>query len=861
MSRPTPTAVASAALTSSVPSYGEDDVNNSLVADAAAYNEYASASVEVSNGHVATHSHLLTFVRSVRDIDRNSRRKFLYTIPLAASSSSSVPTLASTSSSSATEALPPIPPQELPKEVAWRLPSPSGDKIAVLIETSHTGGDTAAAKIDYVLEVWTHGGQHLERRIKLNPKLHGRVVWDVGGFGIPSWNALETALVYPAERVAPTVRSFFDPKDEENIMSAAPKAGASDHVPLSSIGGKYTVGWGKDESWGELYSKQAALVDLFCLDVTTGHVGKIRNVPGGDSDRCHDQSAWSSQGYALGQPVWSPDGTSVVYVGLDAGGGDEMPRRLGLVYCGQRPRKLYCSSVRNLVESLSRHKDRQDSGLSPTEDEPYIPLTPQLRIARSPRFSLRQTDDSYKLVFLATEKSFDTHFGCLGLHTLDWVDGVPVLASHSILVGQVWNPNNDDESRSSSRDRVDGMAFAGVYEQELLSSCFLSKDYMVLNTNWGSCTKVIRVSLISGAVDMLCIGTNHSSAELVCLAPDRSVVVLTKEPNRPGLLHCIPSSALVAETLALDLPVDQTFQLLSIAATRFSPVPQSPVLDFTAELRTLSSVPAVEGVDGSMVVQSILLRPDRSKHPNPPLIVVPHGGPHSVSTTSYQPFYAYLCGHGGYALLLVNYRGSIGFGQASVEALPTRIGTMDVADVVAATQELVATGLVDPQRVGICGGSHGGFLAAHCTAQFPDLFKAAVMRNPVVNIASMVTATDIPDWCYVEALGSYDPSKYRPPTKEAIDAMWEKSPVRHMEAVTAPTLVALGLSDLRVPPSQGREWYHSLRSMGVETRLLVYPEDAHAISGVEAEADHWVNIKRWFDKYFVVASLEQNSET
>jgi acylaminoacyl-peptidase len=241
-------------------------------------------------------------------------------------------------------------------------------------------------------------------------------------------------------------------------------------------------------------------------------------------------------------------------------------------------------------------------------------------------------------------------------------------------------------------------------------------------------------------------------------------------------------------------------------------------------------------------------RRDESK-PLPPLIVVPHGGPHSVSTTAYLHSYAFLCGHGGYAILLVNYRGSTGFGQASIEALLTRIGKMDVADVVAATRQVVDAGIVDSERIGLCGGSHGGFLTAHCTAQHPELFKVAAMRNPVVNIATMVSTTDIPDWCYVEAVGSYDWTQYRPPNQQQLCAMWDASPVRHMESVKAPTLVALGLSDLRVPPSQGLEWYHSLRSMGVPTSLLTYPDDDHAIGGVASEADHWINVKRWFDRY------------
>jgi acylaminoacyl-peptidase len=204
----------------------------------------------------------------------------------------------------------------------------------------------------------------------------------------------------------------------------------------------------------------------------------------------------------------------------------------------------------------------------------------------------------------------------------------------------------------------------------------------------------------------------------------------------------------------------------------------------------------------------------------------------------------------GYALLLPNYRGSTGFGQNGIDALPARIGRMDVDDVVAATETLRRSGLVDPDRIGICGGSHGGFLTAHCTSQHPDLFKAAVMRNPVVNIPSMVTATDIPDWCYVEACGSpYHWNEFKPPTSEELAAMYDRSPIKAIDRVKAPTLVALGMVDLRVPPSQGLEWYHSLRSRGVPTKLLAYPEDDHAIAGVASEPDHWINIKQWFNKH------------
>jgi acylaminoacyl-peptidase len=255
--------------------------------------------------------------------------------------------------------------------------------------------------------------------------------------------------------------------------------------------------------------------------------------------------------------------------------------------------------------------------------------------------------------------------------------------------------------------------------------------------------------------------------------------------------------------------------------------------------------------DVKVDVSSILLLPDDAGNEKLPLIVVPHGGPHSATPTSFVPSYGYLCQHGKYAVLHVNFRGSTGFGQAALESLAGNAGTQDVLDVVAATRAAIDTGAIDPERVGICGGSHGGFLAAHLSGQHPDLFKVASMRNPCINIASMVTATDIPDWCYVETLGigKYEWDNFRAPSKEENDKMWDNSPIAHLENVKAPTLVALGMKDRRVPPSQGLEYFHSLRAKSLPTKLLVYEDCDHAIDRVVSEADFWINTKQWFDKH------------
>jgi acylaminoacyl-peptidase len=165
-----------------------------------------------------------------------------------------------------------------------------------------------------------------------------------------------------------------------------------------------------------------------------------------------------------------------------------------------------------------------------------------------------------------------------------------------------------------------------------------------------------------------------------------------------------------------------------------------------------------------------------------------------------------------------------GFGKELLETLPGRIGVQDVFDIFAATESLLAVSapsspsppspsrggdmtaplppaaahrsypLVDERKLGIMGGSHGGFLAAHCIGQRPAFFQAAVLRNPVTNVLANSMTSDIGDWCVVEGCGAgaYDFSKFASPTMAEHAQMFECSPVRY--ALPLPCLASVPLS-------------------------------------------------------------------
>ena len=183
-------------------------------------------------------------------------------------------------------------------------------------------------------------------------------------------------------------------------------------------------------------------------------------------------------------------------------------------------------------------------------------------------------------------------------------------------------------------------------------------------------------------------------------------------------------------------------------------VPQ--VTDFMATARTrlvggdlltnIAEDPELEGKFKRFYGTKYLRPKLESASDRPPTIIIPHGGPHGFSSAAFVPSHVALAMM-GYQLYLPNYPGSIGGKDDSyVQELIGHCGDKDVQYCMDLVTLLCEQGIANPGQIYVMGGSHGGFIAAHLISQFPSAFRAAVMRNPVIDIATNVVQTDIPDW-------------------------------------------------------------------------------------------------------------------
>lgn len=223
-----------------------------------------------------------------------------------------------------------------------------------------------------------------------------------------------------------------------------------------------------------------------------------------------------------------------------------------------------------------------------------------------------------------------------------------------------------------------------------------------------------------------------------------------------------------------------------------------------------------------------------------PMITVVHGGPASASTPNFMErgTNADLIA-AGYYLFYPNPRGSYGQGEAFVQANRRDFGGGDLRDILTGIDAVEKVAPVDDNRLGMMGGSYGGFMSMWTNTQ-TNRFKAIVAGAGLSNWISYYGTNGIDQWM----LPFFGKTLY-----EDYDAYKAPSAIYFMKTAKTPTFIYVGERDIEVPPTQSVEYWHALKDLGVPTSLVIYAEEGHGIRSPANAADLRKRTIAWFDKY------------
>ena len=225
-----------------------------------------------------------------------------------------------------------------------------------------------------------------------------------------------------------------------------------------------------------------------------------------------------------------------------------------------------------------------------------------------------------------------------------------------------------------------------------------------------------------------------------------------------------------------------------------------------------------------------------------PSILEIHGGPQTQYGNSLMHEFYFLAAK-GYIVHFCNPRGGRGYGEEHTRAIWNDWGNRDYADLMAWTDHISKRPFIDKKRMGVTGGSYGGFMTTWIIGH-TDRFAGAVAQRVVSNLISMRGSSDF-NWSFQVMFGG------KPPWED-LDNFWRMSPMKYIGQAKTPTLVIHSEHDMRCDQEQGEQVYVALKQLGVDTELVLFPDSPHGLSRAGRTDRRIVrlgHIERWFDKY------------
>jgi len=245
-------------------------------------------------------------------------------------------------------------------------------------------------------------------------------------------------------------------------------------------------------------------------------------------------------------------------------------------------------------------------------------------------------------------------------------------------------------------------------------------------------------------------------------------------------------------------------------------------------------------VDGTVISAFLWVPNGLKRDGSAPGVVLPHGGPTGQTTDSFNRTAIALVSR-GYVVIAPNVRGSTGYGKAFQKMNIKDLGGADLVDEVSGVKFMEATGYVDPKKIGITGGSYGGYMTLMAIGKTPDIWRAAVEQYGIIDWKTMLAHED-------PELQEYEKSLLGDPVKDA-KVYADDSPITFIRNEKAPLLVLQGDNDIRVPKEEAVQIVDILKGEGRTVDAHYYANEGHGFAKRENQIDALERTIAWFETY------------
>lgn len=335
-----------------------------------------------------------------------------------------------------------------------------------------------------------------------------------------------------------------------------------------------------------------------------------------------------------------------------------------------------------------------------------------------------------------------------------------------------------------------------------------------------------------GAIEVYLVDTATLKARRLELGPG-----LNNLPATPASFSPDGSRLLVAHESTVQ-PRD--FYVYDLKSGRSEPVTRSAVASLASASLPATQIVHYKSFDGQLISALMWVPPNLARDGTNPALVLPHGGPTGQWLEYFVPEVAAFVSH-GYICIAPNVRGSTGYGIDFQRANHQDLGGGDLQDEVYAKKFLVATGYVDAHKVGVTGGSYGGYMTLMALAKTPEEWAAGVELFGIINWKTMLVHSD-------PLLQQYERSLLGDPVKDL--AIYERtSPITFIHQVRAPLLVLQGDNDPRVPKEEAVQVVELLKADGKTVDAHYYPDEGHGFVKRENRIDSIRRTLEWFDRH------------